>query len=82
MPVQNAESHKGADEKNQLSDPPKRFPLVLPHQRLENGLGIFAKETEKRVSQRMFRLAVVPVFVDRNPVDRLALFVRPVAFPL
>src|SRR5256885_7986881 len=49
---------------------------------MENGLGIFAEETEEGITERMLRLTVVPMFVNRNPINRFAFFVRPIGVAL
>src|SRR5438105_8007303 len=52
VPIEDAEGNEGADEKNELRDPPERFPFIFPHKRLENRYGIFAKEAKKCVAER------------------------------
>src|SRR5438045_4257361 len=81
MPVEDAKRDERADEQDELGHAPERFPFVLPHQRVENRLGIFAEETQEGVTERMLRLAVVAMFVDRDPIDGLALLVRPIRVP-
>ena len=39
---------------------------------------IVAEETEENVAPRILRFAIVAVSVNRNPIDRLAVFVRPI----
>ena len=50
--------------------------------RTEDRFGIFAKEAEERVLQWMFRFAALAMFVDRNPINGLPVFVRPVRVSL
>src|SRR5262245_3833475 len=49
---------------------------------MEDRFGIFAKETEERVLQWMFRFATLAMFVDGNPINSLPVFVRPVRIAL
>ena len=44
--------------------------------------GIIAKEAQENVAPRIFRFAVVTMFVNRNPIDRLAMLVRPIGVAL
>src|SRR2546423_24249 len=82
VPGQDPQCDESADKKDQLRDAPERFLFVLAHESLENRNGIFPKEAQERVAERMFRLAVIAMFVNRDPIDRLAFFVRPVRVPL
>ena len=82
VPVQDAERDERAKKENDLDDAPISFPAVLAPHRLENGLGIVAEKAEEHVAQRMFGFAVMPMLVDRKPVDGLAVFVRPVRVSL
>jgi hypothetical protein len=70
------------DKARQLEHSPKRLVQILALQFPEDGLGILAKETDKRVFQRMFRFAVMTVFVERNPIDRITMIVRPIGVAL
>jgi hypothetical protein len=82
MPVENTKDHKCCNEAHQLEHSPKRLARVLAFQFLEDGLGILAKETDKRVFQRMFRFTLMAVLVNRNPIDRVAMIVGPVGVSL
>ena len=82
MPVQNTEDYKSRDEAHQFEHSPKRLARVLALQFLEDGLGILAKETDKRVFQRMFRFTVMAVLVNRNPIDRVTMIVGAVGVAL
>src|SRR4029453_6998695 len=82
MPVENTEDHKSRDEAHQLEYSPKGFARVLALQFLEDGLGVLTKETHERVFQRMFRFTVMPVFVDRNPIDRIPMIVGSIGVAL
>ncbi len=81
VPVQNSERDEGAEEKHQLSDPPSSFAPVLALQFQENSLGIFAKETEEGIFKWMLGFAIVAVFVNGKPIDRLAILTWPVRIP-
>ena len=82
MPVQNSENNKRGNEACQLEHSPKRLARVLALQFLEDGLGILAKETDKRVFQWMFRFTVIAVLVNRNPIDRVTMIVGSVGISL
>ena len=82
MPVQDTKDHKGRDEAHQLEHSPKRLTRTLAFQFFENRFGILAEETDKRVFQRMFCFTVMAVFVNRNPINGIAVFVRPVGITL
>ena len=82
MPVQNAEDHKSRDEAHQFEHTPKRLARILALQFLEDGLGILTKETHERVFQRMFRLTVMAVLVNRNPIGGVTMIVGSVGVAL
>ena len=82
MPVQNTEYDKSRDEAGQLEHSPNRLAPVLAFQFFEDGLGILAKETDKRVFQRMFGFTIVAVLVNRNPIDRVPVVVGAVGVSL
>ncbi len=78
VPVENSEGYERAEEKDELDDTPKSFSPVLAFQLQENRLRIFTKETKESVLKRVFRFAIVAVFVNGKPIDRLAIIIRPV----
>jgi hypothetical protein len=82
MPVEDAKDNKSRHEARQLEHSPKRLTRVLALHLFENSLGIFAKETHERVFQRMLRFTVMTVFVDRNPIDGVTVFVGPIGVAL
>jgi hypothetical protein len=82
MPVQDAERGECAKKENDLDDAPISFSAVFTPDTLKNGFGIVAEKAEEHVAQRMLGFAVMPMFVDRKPVDRLAVFVGPVRVSL
>ena len=55
---------------------------MFTFQLLQNSLGVLAEETHERVFQRMLRFTVMPVFVDRNPIDRVTMIVGSVGVAL
>jgi hypothetical protein len=61
-----------------ISNRPKRASAGFAVDRLR----VVAEKTEEGVAPHTFRLAVVSVSVDGEPVDRPALFVLPVAVAL
>ncbi len=63
-PVQNSEDNKVRDERRELKHSPKGFARIFALQFPENGLGIFAKEAEEGVRERMFSFTFVAVFVN------------------
>ena len=77
MPVKDTEDNKCANKQCELGYAPKRLARILPFQLFKHGLGIFAKETQERVFEWTLGLAVVAVFVNRNPIDGLTVLVRP-----
>jgi len=62
--VENTEDNKVRDERRELKNSPKGFARIFALQFPENGLGIFAKEAEEGVRERMFSFTVVAVFVN------------------
>src|SRR5215831_18084674 len=82
MPIKNTEDYKSGDETHQLEHSPKRVARVLAFQLLEDSLWILAKETDKRVFQRMFGFSVMAVFVNRNPINGITTFVGQVGVSL
>ncbi|MDT4967829.1 MAG: hypothetical protein QOJ64_2566 [Acidobacteriota bacterium] len=82
VPVEDAEGNERAEKQNDFNYPPKGFAAILPVDGLENRLGIIPEKAEEHVTQRMFRFAILPVLVNREPVDGFAMLVRPVGIPL
>ena len=82
MPVKDTEDNKCADKQCELGYAPKRLTRILPFQLFKDGLGIFAKETQERVFEWTLGLAVVAVFVNRYPIDGLAVLVGAVSVTL
>lgn len=79
MPVENPEDDKSRDERRELEDAPKRLARILALQFLINRLGIFTEKTQERIFECTLRFTVVTVFVNRNPIDRLAMLVGAVS---
>ena len=70
------------DKKREFHDSPESLPWIFALQFLENRLWIFPEETEEGVFERMLRVSVVAVLVNRNPVHRLAMFIGQVGIAL
>ena len=81
-PVEDAENGEGGNEECQLRHSPKGIPRILAFQFPVNRLWIFAKETEESVLKRVLSLPVMPMLVDRDPIDCLAVVVRSVSVSL
>ncbi len=79
LPVQKKTEREEAEECPDLEHAPDRVAAILAGDLAIDHLGIVPKITEKDVAPDVFGLALVPVPVDRQPVDRLARFVGPVA---
>src|SRR5262245_38571929 len=82
MPVQNTENHESRNEACQLEHSPKRLARVLALQFLKNSFGILAEETPECVLQDMLGCTVMAMLVNRNPINGITLFVRPVRIAL
>ncbi len=82
MPIEDAEDNNGRYERRELEDSPKRLARIFPFQFIKDRLGIFAKKAEECVLQRMLGFTFVTVFVNRNPINCLAVLVRPVGISL
>jgi len=82
MPVENTEYYKSRDKRHEFEDSPKRFARIFAFQFLKDRLGIFTKETQESVFERMLRFTMLTVFVDRNPIDGFTVLVRPVGVSL
>ena len=73
---------KGGDKEHEFQDTPESLPRILAFQFLENRLGIFSEETEESVFDRILRGSIVAVFVNRDPVHRLSIFIGQVSVAL
>ena len=81
-PVEYAKNDEGRDEKREFQDTPECLAWILAFQLLENRLGIFAEEAEEGVFERVLRVSVVAMLVNRNPVHRLSVFVGQIRIAL
>ena len=70
------------DEYGQFDVAPTQFDFTALGQLALNSAGIVAKEAEKNVAPRIFGLAIVAMFVNRDPIDRLTIFIRPIGVSL
>ena len=82
MPVEDAEDDKSRDERREFEDSPKRLARILAFEFLKDCLGIFAKEAEEGVRERMFGLAPFAVLVNGNPIDGLTMLVGAISVSL
>ncbi len=64
------------DEHGQFDVTPTQFDFTALGQLALDRAGIVTKEAEKNVAPRIFRLTVVPMFVNRDPINRLTIFIR------
>src|SRR5438552_6391400 len=69
-------------ERRQLDVAPEQITVIALPEFPTNGADIVAEETQEHVAPRIFRLAVVPVFVNGKPIDGFPFFVRPVGITL
>jgi len=82
MPVKNTEDNKCADKQCELGYAPKRLVRILALQFLKDCLGIFTEKAQERIFEWTLRFAVVTVFVNRNPIDGVAVLVGAVGVAL
>src|SRR5437764_10470705 len=61
---------------------PTQFDFTALGQLALDRAGIVTKEAEKNVAPRIFRLTVVPMFVNRDPINRLTIFIRAISIAL
>jgi hypothetical protein len=81
-PVQNTKDNKVRDDRRELKHSQKGFARIFALQFPENGLGIFAKEAEEGVRERMFSFTFEAVFVILNPINGPTVLVRAVGVSL
>ena len=81
-PVENAKNDERRDKKHEFQDAPVSLAWIFAFQFLENRFGIFAEEAKESVFERVLRVSVVAVLVNRNPVHRLSMFVGQVRIAL
>jgi hypothetical protein len=77
-PVEQKHHQERGRESGELDVSPEQFLCAALAQFPSNRAHIVAEETEKDVAPRIFRFAVVTMFVNGNPVDGLAAFIRPI----
>lgn len=81
-PVENSENDEVGNEKRQFRHSPKSLAPTFPFQLAVSGLRVFPEKAEERVTQRGFGLAIVSMFVDRDPIDHVSAFVGPICVAL
>ena len=79
LPIQKQTDRDRGPKNHDFGDTPLRVDLVFPFDLGVDSFGIFPQITEENVAPRIFRLTIVSVAIDGNPVMALAVFIRPVA---
>src|SRR5262249_42071025 len=79
LPVQNETDGDGRPENCNLGNSPASIDPVLSFNFPVDRLRIFAEVTQENVAKRIFSFAVLSVPVNRNPIIRVSMLVRPVA---
>jgi hypothetical protein len=74
-PVEKAKNDEGGHKEREFQDTPESLPGILAFQFLENRLGIFSEETEESIFEGMLRGSIMTMFVNRDPVHRLSIFI-------
>src|SRR5207244_2220238 len=74
-PVKQEHDKKRSRERGQLDVAPEQIAVTALAQFFTNRTDIIAEETEKHIAPRTLRFAVVAVFVDRKPIDGLAVLI-------
>src|SRR6266496_408749 len=76
-PVKEKHHEERRCERCQLNIPPHQSARSALAQFFPDCAHVVAKETKEDVAPGVLRLAVVAVFVNRNPIDGIAIFIRP-----
>jgi hypothetical protein len=76
LPVQHEADGNCRSKHYDLRDTPARIDRVLSLNFGIDGFWIFPKIAEKNVAPRVFRLAILPMSIDRNPVMCMSMFIR------
>src|ERR1051325_803528 len=74
-PIKEKHREQRDREGSQFEIAPENVAIAALAQFFSNGANVIAKETEKNIAPRTFRLAVVAMPIDRQPIDRVALLV-------
>ena len=81
-PVEQKHDEERSGESGQFDISPREIAIAALAQFFANRANIIAKETQKNVAPRVFRFAVVAMFVDRDPIDGLTVFVGSISIAL
>src|SRR5205807_2265971 len=74
-PVEKEHREQSDCERGQLEISPEHVIIAAFAQFFSNRPDVVAEEAEEYVAPRTFRFAIVAVAIDRQPIDRVALFV-------
>ena len=77
-----AMSKRRRSERRQLNVAPEIIAIFPFPQVLADRADVVAEKTQENIAPRIFGLAVMPVSVDRQPIDRVTFFILPVGVPL
>jgi len=78
-PVEQKHDKERSRKCGQFDISPREIAVSALAQFFANRPNIIAKETQENVAPRVFRFAVVAMFVDRDPVNGLAVLVRSIS---
>jgi len=81
-PVEQEHYKERGREGSQLEVPPEYVAIVAFAQFSPNCPDIVAKETQEHIAPWIFRLAVVAVTINREPINSITVFVLAVGIPL
>src|SRR6266403_1948308 len=78
-PVEEEHHEEHAGECRQLDISPDEFAAAAFSQFPANCTNIVAEETEEDVTPGILRFAIVPVFIDRDPIGRFTVLIWPIS---
>src|SRR5260370_37602696 len=81
-PVKEEHHEEHASECRQLDISPDEFATAAFAQFSANCTNIVTEKTEEDIAPRVLRFAIVPVFVDRDPIGRFTILIWPVGIAL
>src|SRR5215472_16316193 len=79
LPIQHEANCYRCSKHHDLRDSPSRIDRVLSFNFGVDGFWIFAQIAEENITPRVFRLAVVPMSINGNPVVRMSVLIRAIA---
>src|SRR5260370_33537301 len=77
-PVKEEHHEEHASECRQLDISPDEFATAAFAQFSANCTNIVTEKTEEDIAPRVLRFAIVPVFVDRDPIGRFTVLIWPI----